>query len=227
MALIADAEAGGAARGPGRPKEMDPADRRKAVLDAALSVFSTRGFRVATMDDIAHAAGMSKKTIYALFQSKTELFQEILKRSRLDMRMEGLCCPIGMSAEERLVRCLQLIADVAFSKQQLDVVRLVVGEATQTPELAELFSREIMDPAPFGIPECLAAAEREGGFELGDRIAASEMLVGMVFGKTHFKSLLSDGNQPSREALETRIRTAVRLFLAGAAACSSVRLAHV
>ena len=51
-----------------------------ALLDAALSVFATRGFRASTMADVAAAAGTSRPTLYAHFGSKEALFAQVLDR---------------------------------------------------------------------------------------------------------------------------------------------------
>ena len=52
-----------------------PADRRSQILEAALQVFSTKGFQKATNKDIASAAGgMSPGLIYHYFKGKEGLF---------------------------------------------------------------------------------------------------------------------------------------------------------
>ncbi len=49
------------------------ADPRQRIISAARSYFFAHGFRNVTMDDLAAALGMSKKTLYACFKSKSEL----------------------------------------------------------------------------------------------------------------------------------------------------------
>ncbi|MET0720101.1 MAG: helix-turn-helix domain-containing protein, partial [Tardiphaga sp.] len=58
-----------------------PDERTTNLLLAAEATFSRKGFAATTMDDIAGAAGMSKKTLYKLYDSKTELFRAMLLRS--------------------------------------------------------------------------------------------------------------------------------------------------
>lgn len=56
-----------------RARQRLPADvRNRQILDAALAVFSERGFEAARMDDIAARAGLSKGGLYAHFRSKDE-----------------------------------------------------------------------------------------------------------------------------------------------------------
>lgn len=52
-------------------------DRRQRVLDAARDVFMHYGFRRATLEDIAQAAGLSRTGVYHHFASKEDLFREV------------------------------------------------------------------------------------------------------------------------------------------------------
>jgi AcrR family transcriptional regulator len=51
----------------------NPSRQRRAILEATLRVFNQKGLKF-TMDDIARAQGISKKTIYTVFRDKEEMF---------------------------------------------------------------------------------------------------------------------------------------------------------
>lgn len=51
---------------------------RKKIVETALEMFNTRGLRGVTMDDIAQAMHMSKRTLYETFANKEELLAECL-----------------------------------------------------------------------------------------------------------------------------------------------------
>jgi AcrR family transcriptional regulator len=53
-------------------------ERRRQILDAALAVFSQKGFNAANVSDVAAHAGVSQGTIYWYFESKEELLSEAL-----------------------------------------------------------------------------------------------------------------------------------------------------
>ena len=53
---------------------------RAAILEAALDVFSTHGFRGATVDQIATAAGLSKPNLLYYFPSKEAMHTALLHR---------------------------------------------------------------------------------------------------------------------------------------------------
>jgi AcrR family transcriptional regulator len=52
-----------------------------ALLDAAVSIFARFGFRKASMDDVARAAGVSRQGLYLSFANKEELFRRALAHS--------------------------------------------------------------------------------------------------------------------------------------------------
>src|SRR5436853_7505996 len=60
-------------------KRLSAEDRRSAILDAALEVFSRRGYNGASIDGIAQAAGISKALIYEHFPSKRDLHVSLLE----------------------------------------------------------------------------------------------------------------------------------------------------
>jgi len=54
------------------------AERREQLLRVAKSLFAERGFQSTTMDDIAREAGFTKPILYQYFDSKTDLYREIV-----------------------------------------------------------------------------------------------------------------------------------------------------
>jgi AcrR family transcriptional regulator len=68
-------------------KRLSAEDRRAAILDAALEVFSRHGYNGTSIDEIASAAGISKALIYEHFPSKRELHVSLLERHVQDIFM--------------------------------------------------------------------------------------------------------------------------------------------
>ncbi len=61
-------------------RRLPRAVREQQMLDAAVRVFSQRGFHAASVDEIAEAAGISKPMVYAYLGTKEELFTACLHR---------------------------------------------------------------------------------------------------------------------------------------------------
>ena len=66
-----------------KPPKSDPAEqsrgRRERILDAAFTTFAGRGYRDASMDDIASAAETSKGGVYFHFPTKESIFRELMR----------------------------------------------------------------------------------------------------------------------------------------------------
>src|SRR5260370_23672836 len=62
-----------------KPRAGRRAERRRAILAAALREFSARGFAAARLDDVADAAGVAKGTIYLYFRDKEALFRGLIR----------------------------------------------------------------------------------------------------------------------------------------------------
>src|ERR1700722_312171 len=53
---------------------------RDAIVEAAVRLFLERGFGSVSMDELAEAAGVARRTLYNQFTSKEEIFREMLLR---------------------------------------------------------------------------------------------------------------------------------------------------
>ena len=61
-------------------------ERRKQIMDAALTCFARKGYHKTTMDDIVAESGLSKGTLYWYFKSKDELFFSLVNSLFLEIR---------------------------------------------------------------------------------------------------------------------------------------------
>ena len=105
---------------------------RDAILEAALEEFSSKGFRGATLDRIAKAAGLSKPNLLYYFASKEAIHRELLE-GLLDTWLDPLrrLDPGGDPVEEIL-----------------GYLRLKLEMAERFPRESRLFANEILQGAP-------------------------------------------------------------------------------
>lgn len=83
-------------------REQSREQTRERLLEAAQTVFVDKGFAVASVEDIAAAAGYSRGAFYSNFNDKTELFVELLRRETqaIDRDFETmLAAPVRDAAE--------------------------------------------------------------------------------------------------------------------------------
>jgi AcrR family transcriptional regulator len=65
-------------------------ETREAILSAARRLFAERGYRGASLDDIAEAAGFSKGAVYSNWPGKEALFLELLDTARTEQPADQL-----------------------------------------------------------------------------------------------------------------------------------------
>jgi AcrR family transcriptional regulator len=124
---------------------MRSAERRDAILAAALDEFSIRGFEAARLDDVARRAGVAKGTIYLYFRDKESLFQELIRAMLTPLvgsieAMGEADLPLAVLAD----RIVDLFVREVYETRRKDVVRLMISEGRRFPKLAEFYYREVL-----------------------------------------------------------------------------------
>jgi TetR/AcrR family transcriptional regulator len=115
-----------------KPRTRIQKKNRRAILDAALDVFSAHGFRGATLDRIAEAAGLSKPNLLYYFPSKEAIHVALLSQL-MDTWLDPLreLDPGGEPVAELL----------AYVRRKLQMSR-------DFPRESRLFANEILQGAP-------------------------------------------------------------------------------
>ncbi|WP_375546106.1 TetR family transcriptional regulator C-terminal domain-containing protein [Sedimentimonas flavescens] len=117
---------------PQRPQTRIQRRNTEAILDAALEVFSAQGFRGATLDQIAQAAGLSKPNLLYYFPSKEAIHVELLS-GLMDIWLAPLRAldPEGNPKAEIM----------GYMRRKLEMSR-------EMPRESRLFANEVLQGAP-------------------------------------------------------------------------------
>ncbi|MBL0923988.1 MAG: TetR/AcrR family transcriptional regulator [Sphingomonadaceae bacterium] len=110
------------------------------MLDAATTVFAQKGFRGATIRDIALAAGVSDGTIYNLFDNKSALLHGILAGA------EPLAPAVDPDSPPSLSDMLRARWTV-IGPDNLAMLRVVLSEALIDPDFRDLYRQTLLAPA--------------------------------------------------------------------------------
>ncbi len=127
----------------GLEDERRSARKRRAILDAATTVFLSNGYLGTSMDEVAKLAGVSKQTVYKHFADKERLFLDIVTAIVDEIADPNADEVLNLKDTGNLERDLR-----DFARRQLRAVmqprllqlrRLVIGEAGRFPQLGQLF----------------------------------------------------------------------------------------
>jgi TetR/AcrR family transcriptional regulator, regulator of mycofactocin system len=114
---------------PGRP----PGTSRRAVTSTALALFAERGFEQTTVEDVADALGVSRRTLFRYFASKNDMvwgeFDQVLERLRR--------CLAATSGDEPLHEALRraVVESNRYEPSQLPELRIRMRLITRVPAL--------------------------------------------------------------------------------------------
>ena len=80
------------------------ADREQQILDAALAVFSERGYQNASMDVVAERVGVTKPVLYTHFGSKDGLLLACIARARAELLEVTTAAALSAEGPEEMLR---------------------------------------------------------------------------------------------------------------------------
>jgi len=127
------------ARG-GRPPQDIAAQLGPHILGVALEQFLTKGPENTSMDDIAMAASVSKRTLYARHESKLGLLAACIQWG-FNLQMAGLPTDIpGETVRQRLLHAARMVLDLSLSREVLALARLAEWVSLRQGDMPKSFS---------------------------------------------------------------------------------------
>jgi len=139
------------------------AERRQAIVEAALEEFVARGFTATRLDDIARRAGVAKGTIYLHFKDKESMFEELIRTAIVPLvgRLTGPP-PMGASIRETIERTALTFIQEIVSTPRADIVRLIIAEGARFPAIADFYYREVISRGLAGMRALIELAVARG-----------------------------------------------------------------
>lgn len=136
-------------------------ERREAILRAALSLFSERGFAAATTRELAARAGITEAAIYRYFRSKAEVLQGVLERYTF---LPGLrrfaALPPDASLRDQLLTLGRKWRHLAIERRRL--LALFLSEMPHEPEVARVVRESLVHQAEALLVQALGTRSAAG-----------------------------------------------------------------
>ncbi|HEY4344661.1 MAG TPA: TetR/AcrR family transcriptional regulator [Parvibaculum sp.] len=158
-----------------RRKEARPAE----IMAAALRLFSDRGFAATRLEDVAEAAGVSKATIYLYFDSKADLFKAIVRdvASPRVGAIEAFIDDFDGPATELLHGLYRHASAIIGSSEMRSIIKVVMAEAGNFPEIAEFYRREIAFRGLHNIARIIERGVASGEFRQCDPMPTAQSVI--------------------------------------------------
>ena len=197
-----------------RSEERNPRARakREQILSGARAVFLREGFAATSTDAIAREAGVSKRTLYAYYPSKEELFEDVLKKLTIEnpqtQVLESVRRIDPKSREELrevLVGLGGKIISSMMDPDYLALLRTIIADSHRFPKLSEIFRSTVPER---GIREGAATMQRaqQNGIAVeGDPEVMIRMFMGPLLSYAVMDGLFrpnEDPRPPTKEKIE-------------------------
>ncbi len=188
--------------------------RREEIMDVAVEVLAERGYRDASMLEIARRASASKETLYAWFGDKRGLFEAVIRRnaqtvdSVLARHLEN-----DVPVERGLLEFGRALLRLLLGDGAVALNRAAISEARSDPALAQVLvaaGRETTLPV---FVRLLELHRKRGALWLDRPAEAAEDFLGLLLADAQVRRLLGVMPAPGRAEVEARAARATRAFL--------------
>ena len=168
----------------GAPKfRRRKADRPAEIVSAALAVFAEKGFAAAKLDEIARRAGVSKGAVYLYFETKEDVFRAVVDQAIAPniATVKAMAAAHPGPLADLLRGVSAHVARVVMTTPLGGVLKMVVGEAGNFPEIARVWHDELVSQALGAMATAIEHAQARGEVKPGDpRIYALQLIAPLL-----------------------------------------------
>jgi AcrR family transcriptional regulator len=201
-------------RSGGRPTAQAAALLETTILTAATTAFLADGYAATTIEAIARACGVAKRTIYARWSGKPALFRAVLGRLMAKWLSDAGTWDDTDDLETALNHAAASILAIALTPEAIALNRLLIAESARFPELPQMMHQAGAFEGTTRIAAMLDRAIARGTLRQQDTQFAAEQFLHLVLIGPQQRAL---GLGPPLDALQTEAwrKASVALFLTG------------
>ncbi|MFI5717603.1 TetR/AcrR family transcriptional regulator [Nocardia sp. NPDC051750] len=199
----------------GRPTHAEAKMLDRTVREAAVAIFLEFGYAGATMEAIAKAAGITKRSLYARYPDKRAVFAEVIPWALSRYEASDHEAVVGdEDIETALLEIGRVALQRAVNPENVRLTRIAMSESARFPEFAVTADSMMWSGRQRAVVEVLRRGAAAGEVELDDIELAAEHFLAMV---ELVPGRLADfGFYRSEQQEKRHLEHAVRLFLRGA-----------
>lgn len=162
-------------------KEQTRGNRHRQILDAALAVFSRKGYGETTIPDIAAEAGVAVGTIYHYYQSKRDLLVTLIHTYVMSERLGQLFAYLAKEDDQTSVRAI-IENGLDWGAEDLKGFIFVFTEVLRDPELGQHFAGQFLASLLHSLEKYMGERVSSGDFRQVDKKVAARAIGGMILG---------------------------------------------
>jgi len=189
-------------------------ERRRQIIEAAINLFSRKGFRGTTTHEIAEAAGISEAMIFKHFATKQELYTAIIEvKSETEELLASAAKAARGKHDAEVLRAVGLKM-LEQTERDPSLMRLLLFSALEGHELSEIFFESRVRRLHEFLSSYIRKRVEEGRFRPVDPLVVARGFIGMVI---HYLLIheVFGVKRPPRSSPEEVVELFVSIFLKG------------
>ncbi|MEO0543059.1 MAG: TetR/AcrR family transcriptional regulator [Pseudomonadota bacterium] len=195
------------------PKSASYADRRRqAIEEAAYVVLAEKGYKGASMLEIARRAGASNETLYKWYGNKQGLFKSLVvdNAKRITTLIDAVLADAGEnSGLDILIPVGERLLTVLTSERAIALNRAAAGDVHDTSSLGKALADNGRDAV---LPLIAGLIEQGIGSELADAESSSDIAeswLSLLVGDLQVRIVTGQAEAPNKDAIKGRAIKAV------------------
>ena len=187
--------------------------RRQAILDAAHSLFLSKGYAAVSVDEIVRASGGSKSAVYKFFGGKKGLLAEVTESlatkmlSEMDIERTG-----GMNVRDSLQAISLKLIGLILSESAITQYQLAINNLTVDPNLSRLWYTRGPERTFRGFAQYLKKEVDAGRLRIKNCNLAADLFLGMLICKYNIAMSVGE-SAPTPKQMKQIVSEAVDIFL--------------
>ncbi len=179
-----------------KPRRRQQA-RPREIVAAALVEFGEHGFAGARMSDIARRADAAKGTLYSYFPTKQALFEAVITERINGVRsdVDRMIMAQDGTAADILTMALRGLYQRISAGEVGVILRILVAEGRNFPELAGFFHKQIMQNVPKTLERIIQEGIRRGEFREGTYMEDYRVIIGPAIASAIWQNIFGENDQ--------------------------------
>ena len=198
----------------GGDQAQDGGAKWRQIMDGARTVFFSGGFDGASMNDVARAAGVSKGTLYAYFDSKEQLFEALIREDR-SQQAERLCRfpPQPGNPREFLAEFGRRLIEMMTRAEMIAQLRVVIAATGKFPRLGRAFYEAGPCYGVTKLAEQLRALGAAGALDVAEPERAARQFIDLCKSGVFNGVLFGAVETVPPQEIEASVNAAVEVFM--------------
>ncbi|MBP5547632.1 MAG: TetR/AcrR family transcriptional regulator [Bacteroidales bacterium] len=167
-------------------------ENKRKIVETAIQLFNTKGCKAVTMDDIASAIHISKRTLYETFDSKEALLMECLIEVHKKVGKEKM--EIYKKTDEPFLLTLYIIRST--TKHNLRYSRILNDAEQFHPELSQKLLKNFSEFFKSSLQQLFSEAKENGDLREGVDINSTIDLIDLYVRSCSHNRCLNNGDMP-------------------------------